>query len=223
MPPCPGTIVGEVKRADFPYESFFIGGHSSIHWYPPSHRRHRDAAPSTCHHLGGCPAKAPALRIAPSACTRLRVVLSAHEEMIFERALPRRKHTKHATGDRAGAESIFGRARNVYSCHLPSRAPAVNFRHTLGAIIAPLGANVEYPPPLGGCDASVNAQKPRSGGKSPAPRWTELFRTPQTGRTTPRQDRSERSDHSALAVWSPSPILRCIRVRFQRPSQQLVK
>ena len=56
------------------------------------------------------------------------------------------------------AEANFG-ARNVYSVQLPSGAADSAFGHALERIIAPLGANVDRRPALGGGDDIRDLQK----------------------------------------------------------------
>jgi len=68
-----------------------------------------------------------------------------------------------ARRDILAGEADFG-ARNVYSVQLPRGAVDSDFGHTLERIIAPLGANVDPRPALGGGDDIRELQSRRGGG-----------------------------------------------------------
>jgi hypothetical protein len=78
--------------------------------------------------------------------------------MNFSGAAYAQAHEGDASKIVVAGEADFG-ARNVYSVQLPAGAAASEFGQTLDRIIAPLGANLDRRPALGGGDDIRELQK----------------------------------------------------------------
>ena len=96
-------------------------------------------------------------------------------------------------------EADFG-ARNVYSVQLPGAA-ASDFGHTLERIIAPLGANVDRRPALGGGDDIRELQKAGVPAVSLRQDGLDYFDTHHTADDTLDKIDPKQLDQ-AVAVWS---------------------
>ena len=78
--------------------------------------------------------------------------------MDFSGAAYAKAHEGEAAKIVVAGEADFG-ARNVYSVQLPAGAAGSDFGRTLDRIIAPLGANLDRRPALGGGDDIRELQK----------------------------------------------------------------
>jgi Zn-dependent M28 family amino/carboxypeptidase len=88
----------------------------------------------------------------------IRVVLFGAEEMNFSGVAYAQTNQGETNKILVAAEADFG-ARNVYSVQLPRGAADSAFGHALERMIAPLGANVDRRPALGGVDDIRDLQK----------------------------------------------------------------
>ena len=139
------NVVGEVKGTERPDEIVLIGGHLDS-W---------DLGTGATDDGAGIAIAFGAARLIAGLPQRpsrtIRVVLFGAEEMDFSGAAYARAHEGEAGKIVVAAEADFG-ARNVYSIQLPPGAAGSDFSHTLERVIAPLGANVDRRPALGGGD-----------------------------------------------------------------------
>jgi hypothetical protein len=146
------NVVGEVKGTERPDEIVLIGGHLDS-W---------DLGTGATDDGAGIAIAFGAARLAAGLPQRpvrtIRVVLFGAEEMDFSGAAYAQAHEAETGKIVVAAEADFG-ARNVYSVQLPSGAAGSDFGHTLQRIIAPLGANVDSRPALGGGDDVRKLQK----------------------------------------------------------------
>jgi hypothetical protein len=146
------NVVGEVKGTERPDEIVLIGGHLDS-W---------DLGTGATDDGAGIAIAFGAARLAAGLPQRpvrtIRVVLFGAEEMDFSGAAYAQAHEVETDKIVVAGEADFG-ARNVYSVQLPSGAAGSDFGHALQRIIAPLGANVDSRPALGGGDDVRKLQK----------------------------------------------------------------
>ena len=120
--------------------------------------------------------------------------------MNFSGAAYAQAHEGEAGKIVVAAEADFG-ARNVYSVQLPSGAADSAFGHALERIIAPLGANVDRRPALGGGDDIRDLQKAGVPAVSLRQDGLDYFDTHHTaGDTLDKIDPKQLNQ--AIAVWS---------------------
>ena len=146
------NVVGEIKGNERPDEIVLIGGHLDS-W---------DLGTGATDDGAGCAIAFGAARLIaglPQHPSRtIRVVLFGAEEMNFSGAAYARAHEGETQKIVVAGEADFG-ARNVYSIQLPAGAAASDFGRALDRIIAPLGANLDRRPALGGGDDIRELQK----------------------------------------------------------------
>jgi Peptidase family M28 len=146
------NVVGEVKGTERPDEIVLIGGHLDS-W---------DLGTGATDDGAGIAIAFGAARLIAGLPQRpgrtIRVVLFGAEEMDFSGAAYAQAHEVETDKIVVAGEADFG-ARNVYSVQLPSGAAGSDFGHALQRIIAPLGANVDSRPALGGGDDVRKLQK----------------------------------------------------------------
>ena len=130
----------------------------------------------------------------------IRVVLFGAEEMNFSGGAYARAHKGETGKIVLAGEADFG-ARNVYSVQLPSSAADSAFGHTLERIIAPLGANVDHRPALGGGDDIRDIQKAGVPAVSLRQDGLDYFDTHHTADDTLDKIDPKQLDQ-AVAVWS---------------------
>ena len=146
------NVVGEIKGSERPDEIVLIGGHLDS-W---------DLGTGATDDGAGMAIVFGAARLIAALPQRpnrtIRVVLFGAEEMNFSGAAYAQAHEGEAGKIVVAGEADFG-ARNVYSVQLPAGAAGSDFGHTLDRIIAPLGANLDHRPALGGGDDIRELQK----------------------------------------------------------------
>jgi Zn-dependent M28 family amino/carboxypeptidase len=146
------NVVGEIKGGERPDEIVLIGGHLDS-W---------DLGTGATDDGAGTAIVFGAARLIAGLPQRpsrtIRVVLFGAEEMNFSGAAYARAHEGEAGKIVVAGEADFG-ARNVYSMQLPAGAAVSEFGQTLDRIIAPLGANLDRRPALGGGDDIRELQK----------------------------------------------------------------
>jgi hypothetical protein len=146
------NVVGEIKGRERPEEIVLIGGHLDS-WDLGTGATDDGAGVAivfgAARLIGGLPQR-------PSRT--IRVVLFGAEEMNFSGAAYAQAHQEETAKIVVASEADFG-ARNVYSVQLPVGAAASDFGKTLDRIIAPLGANLDRRPALGGGDDIRELQK----------------------------------------------------------------
>ena len=146
------NVVGEIKGSERPDEIVLIGGHLDS-W---------DLGTGATDDGAGVAIVFGAARLIaglPQHPSRtIRVVLFGAEEMNFSGAAYAKAHEGETGKIVVAGEADFG-ARNVYSVQLPAGAAASDFGQTLDRIIAPLGANLDRRPALGGGDDIRELQK----------------------------------------------------------------
>jgi len=146
------NVVGEIKGGERPDEIVLIGGHLDS-W---------DLGTGATDDGAGVAIVFGAARLIaglPQHPSRtIRVVLFGAEEMNFSGAAYAQAHQGETGKIVVAGEADFG-ARNVYSVQLPAGAAASEFAQTLDRIIAPLGANLDRRPALGGGDDIRELQK----------------------------------------------------------------
>jgi hypothetical protein len=146
------NVVGEIMGRDRPDEIVLIGGHLDS-W---------DLGTGATDDGAGVAIVFGAARLIASLPQRpsrtIRVVLFGAEEMNFSGTAYAQAHEAETGKIVVASEADFG-ARNVYSVQLPAGAAVSDFGHTLDRIIAPLGANLDRRPALGGGDDIRELQK----------------------------------------------------------------
>ena len=146
------NVVGEIKGGERPDEIVLIGGHLDS-W---------DLGTGATDDGAGVAIVFGAARLIAGLPQRprrtIRVVLFGAEEMNFSGAAYAQAHQGETGKIVVAGEADFG-ARNVYSVQLPAGAAASDFGQTLDRIIAPLGANLDRRPALGGGDDIRELQK----------------------------------------------------------------
>jgi Peptidase family M28 len=146
------NVVGEIKGGERPDEIVLIGGHLDS-W---------DLGTGATDDGAGVAIVFGAARLIaglPQHPSRtIRVVLFGAEEMNFSGAAYAKAHEGETARIVVAGEADFG-ARNVYSVQLPADAAASEFGQTLQRTIAPLGANLDRRPALGGGDDIRELQK----------------------------------------------------------------
>jgi Zn-dependent M28 family amino/carboxypeptidase len=130
----------------------------------------------------------------------IRVVLFGAEEMNFSGAAYARAHEGEAGKIVVAGEADFG-ARNVYSVQLPAGAAGSDFGRTLDRIIAPLGANLDRRPALGGGDDIRELQKAGVPVVSLRQDGLDYFDTHHTADDTLDKIDPKQLDQ-AVAIWS---------------------
>jgi hypothetical protein len=146
------NVVGEIKGGERADEIVLIGGHLDS-W---------DLGTGATDDGAGVAIVFGAARLIAGLPQRprrtIRVVLFGAEEMNFSGAAYAQAHQGETGKIAVAGEADFG-ARNVYSVQLPAGAAASDFGQTLDRIIAPLGANLDRRPALGGGDDIRELQK----------------------------------------------------------------
>jgi Peptidase family M28 len=146
------NVVGEIKGSGRADEIVLIGGHLDS-W---------DLGTGATDDGAGTAIAFGAARLIAGLPQRpsrtVRVVLFGAEEMDFSGAAYARAHEAETGKIMVAAEADFG-ARNVYSVQLPPGGAGSDFGRTLQRIIAPLGANVDSRPALGGGEDIRDLQK----------------------------------------------------------------
>src|ERR1700689_4409367 len=146
------NVVGEIKGAEHADKIVLIGGHL-YSW---------DLGTGATDDGAGVAIAFGAARLIAGLPQRpsrtIRVVLFGAEEMNFSGAAYAQAHQGETDKIVVAGEADFG-ARNVYSVQLPAGAAASEFGQTLDRIIAPLGANLDLRPALGGGDDIRELQK----------------------------------------------------------------
>jgi Zn-dependent M28 family amino/carboxypeptidase len=146
------NVVGEIKGGARPDEIVLVGGHLDS-W---------DLGTGATDDGAGVAIVFGAARLIAGLPQRpsrtIRVVLFGAEEMNFSGAAYAQAHQGETGKIVVAGEADFG-ARNVYSVQLPAGAAASEFGQTLDRIIAPLGANLDRRPALGGGDDIRELQK----------------------------------------------------------------
>jgi hypothetical protein len=146
------NVVGEIKGAEHSDEIVLIGGHLDS-W---------DLGTGAIDDGAGTAIVFGAARLIAGLPQRpsrtIRVVLFGAEEMNFSGAAYAQAHEGETSKIVVAGEADFG-ARNVYSMQLPAGAAVSDFGQTLDRIIAPLGANLDRRPALGGGDDIRELQK----------------------------------------------------------------
>ena len=139
------NVVGEIKGGERPDEIVLIGAHLDS-W---------DLGTGATDDGAGVAIIFGAARLIAELPERpsrtIRVVLFGAEEMNFSGAAYAKVHEVETDKIVTASEADFG-ARNVYSVQLPAGAAASDFGRTLNRVIAPLGANLDRRPALGGGD-----------------------------------------------------------------------
>jgi hypothetical protein len=146
------NVVGEIKGVDRPDEIVLIGGHLDS-WDLGTGATDDGAGTAI---VFGTARLIAGLQQRPSRT--IRVVLFGAEEMNFSGAAYAQAHQGETGKIVVAGEADFG-ARNVYSVQLPAGAAASEFGKALDRIIAPLGANLDRRPALGGGDDIRDLQK----------------------------------------------------------------
>jgi hypothetical protein len=146
------NVVGEIKGGERPDEIVLIGGHLDS-W---------DLGTGATDDGAGVAIVFGAARLIAGLPQRpsrtIRVVLFGAEEMNFSGAAYAQAHQGETRKIVVAGEADFG-SRSVYSVQLPAGAAASEFGQTLDRIIAPLGANLDRRPALGGGDDIRELQK----------------------------------------------------------------
>jgi Peptidase family M28 len=188
------NVVGEVRGTERPDEIVLIGGHLDS-W---------DLGTGATDDGAGIAIACGAARLIAGLPQRLsrtiRVVLFGAEEMDFSGAAYAQAHEAETGKIVVAAEADFG-ARNVYSVQLPSGAAGSDFGHMLQRIIAPLGANVDSRPALGGGDDIRKLQKAGVPVVSLRQDGLDYFDTHHTADDTLDKIDPKQLDQ-AVAVWS---------------------
>jgi Zn-dependent M28 family amino/carboxypeptidase len=188
------NVVGEVKGSERPDEVVLIGGHLDS-W---------DLGTGATDDGAGIAIAFGAARLIAGLPQRpsrtIRVVLFGAEEMNFSGAAYARAHQGETGKIVVAGEADFG-ARNVYSVQLPHAAAGSDFGHMLERIIAPLGANVDRRPALGGGDDIRELQKAGVPAVSLRQDGLDYFDTHHTADDT--LDKIDPKQlNQAVAVWS---------------------
>lgn len=146
------NVVGEVKGSEHPEEIVLIGGHLDS-WDLGTGATDDGAGDAIVFGAARLIAELPKR---PSRTIRL--VLFGAEEMDFSGPAYASAHEDEASKIVVAGEADFG-AREVYSIQLPAGMAGSDFGHSLQHVIAPLGANVDSRPALGGGDDIRELQK----------------------------------------------------------------
>ncbi|KJC54092.1 hypothetical protein UP10_41240 [Bradyrhizobium sp. LTSPM299] len=188
------NVVGEVGGTEHPDEVVLIGGHLDS-W---------DLGTGATDDGAGVAIAFGAARLIAGLPQRpsrtIRVVLFGAEELNFSGAAYARAHEGEIGKIVVAAEADFG-ARNVYSVQLPGAAADSDFGRTLARIIAPLGANVDRRPALGGGDDIRELQKAGVPAVSLRQDGLDYFDTHHTADDTLDKIDPKQLDQ-AVAVWS---------------------
>jgi Peptidase family M28 len=188
------NVVGEIKGSERPDEIVLIGGHLDS-W---------DLGTGATDDGAGIAIVFGAARLIAGLPQRpgrtIRVVLFGAEEMNFSGAAYARAHQGETGKIVVAGEADFG-ARNVYSVQLPSGVADSDFGHTLQRIIAPLGANVDHRPALGGGDDIRELQNAGVPPVSLRQDGLDYFDTHHTADDTLDKIDPKQLDQ-AVAVWS---------------------
>jgi Peptidase family M28 len=188
------NVVGEIKGGERPDEIVLIGGHLDS-W---------DLGTGATDDGAGTAIVFGAARLIAGLPQRprrtIRVVLFGAEEMNFSGAAYAKAHEGETDKIVVASEADFG-ARNVYSVQLPAGAAANDFGRALDRIIAPLGANLDRRPALGGGDDIRELQKAGVPVVSLRQDGLDYFDTHHTADDT--LDKIDpRQLNQAVAVWS---------------------
>jgi hypothetical protein len=188
------NVVGEVKGSEHPDEIVLIGGHLDS-W---------DLGTGATDDGTGCAIAFGAARLIAGLPQRpartIRVVLFGAEEMDFSGAAYAAAHQGETGKIVMAAEADFG-ARNVYAIQLPPGAATSDFGQMLQRAIAPLGANLDRRPALGGGDDIRDLQKSGVPAISLRQDGLDYFDTHHTADDT--LDKIDpRQLNQAVAVWS---------------------
>ena len=188
------NVVGEIKGRERPDEIVLIGGHLDS-W---------DLGTGATDDGAGMAIVFGAARLIAGLPQRpsrtIRVVLFGAEEMNFSGAAYAQAHEGEAGKIVVAGEADFG-ARNVYSVQLPGGAAGSDFGRTLDRIIAPLGANLDRRPALGGGDDIRELQKAGVPVVSLRQDGLDYFDTHHTADDTLDKIDPKQLDQ-AVAVWS---------------------
>ena len=188
------NVVGEIKGRERPDEIVLIGGHLDS-W---------DLGTGATDDGAGIAIVFGAARLIASLPQRpsrtIRVVLFGAEEMNFSGTAYAQAHEGETGKIVVAGEADFG-ARNVYSVQLPGGTADSDFGHTLERIIAPLGANVDRRPALGGGDDIRELQKAGVPAVSLRQDGIDYFDTHHTADDTLDKIDPKQLDQ-AVAVWS---------------------
>ena len=188
------NVVGEIKGRERPDEIVLIGGHLDS-W---------DLGTGATDDGAGIAIVFGAARLIAGLPQRpsrtIRAVLFGAEEMNFSGAAYAQAHEGETGKIVVAGEADFG-ARNVYSVQLPGGAAGSDFGHTIERIIAPLGANVDRRPALGGGDDIRELQKAGVPAVSLRQDGLDYFDTHHTADDTLDKIDPKQLDQ-AVAVWS---------------------
>jgi Zn-dependent M28 family amino/carboxypeptidase len=188
------NVVGEIKGRERPDEIVLIGGHLDS-W---------DLGTGATDDGAGVAIVFGAARLIanlPQHPSRtIRIVLFGAEEMNFSGAAYAQAHEGEAGKIVVAGEADFG-ARSVYSVQLPGGAAGSEFGHTLERIIAPLGANVDRRPALGGGDDIRELEKAGVPAASLRQDGLDYFDTHHTADDTLDKIDPKQLEQ-AVAVWS---------------------
>src|ERR1700732_732193 len=188
------NVVGEVKGTERPDEVVLIGGHLDS-W---------DLGTGATDDGAGIAIAFGAARLIAGLPQRpsrtIRVVLFGAEEMNFSGAAYAHTHEGETGKIVVAGEADFG-ARNVYSVQLPGGGADSDLGHALERIIAPLGANVDRRPALGGGDDIRELQQAGVPTVSLRQDGLDYFETHHTADDT--LDKIDPKQlNQAVAVWS---------------------
>ena len=146
------NVVGEIRGSENPDEIVLIGGHLDS-W---------DLGTGATDDGAGIAITFGAARLIAGLPKRpartIRIVLFGAEEMDFSGAAYAKAHEAETAKIVVAGEADFG-GRNVYSVQLSPGVAVTDFGRTLQRVIAPLGANVDSRPALGGGDDMRGLQK----------------------------------------------------------------
>jgi len=188
------NVIGEIKGSERPDQIVLVGGHLDS-W---------DLGTGATDDGAGMAIVFGAARLIAGLPQRpsrtIRVVLFGAEEMNFSGAAYAQAHQAETGRIVVAGEADFG-ARNVYSVQLPGGAAGGDFGHTLQRIIAPLGANVDRRPALGGGDDISELQKAGVPVVSLRQDGLDYFDTHHTADDTLDKIDPKQLDQ-AVAVWS---------------------
>src|ERR1700726_144910 len=188
------NVVGEIKGRERPDEIVLIGGHLDS-W---------DLGTGATDDGAGVAIVFGAARLIAGLPQRpgrtIRVILFGAGGMNFSGAAYAQAHEGETGKIVVAGEADFG-ARNVYSVQLPGGAAGSDFGHTLERIIAPLGANVDRRPALGGGDDIRELQKAGVPAVSLRQDGLDYFETHHTADDTLDKMHPNQLDQ-AVAVWS---------------------
>src|SRR5271154_6857943 len=188
------NVVGEIKGGERPDEIVLIGAHLDS-W---------DLGTGATDDGAGIAIVFGAARLIAGLPQRpsrtIRVVLFGAEEMNFSGAAYAQAHEGETQKIVVAGEADFG-ARNVYSIQLPAGAAASDFGKTLQRIVAPLGANVDRRPALGGGEDIRDLQRAGVPTASLRQDGFDYFDTHHTADDTLDKIDPKQLDQ-AVAVWT---------------------